>query len=104
MGTGHITRALLAIREGNGSESELDEIEERLRIVADANRCYLPVQEHNLISSILRLFPDDVAAHLAGSCPAGKRTIPTPKVVDLVDGVVTYDQRQELKRPDWTYG
>lgn len=104
LGTGHITRALLAIREGNGSESELDEIEERLRIVADANRCYLPVQEQNLISSILRLFPDDVAAHLGSSCPAGKRTIPTPKVVDLVDGVVTYDQRQELKRPDWTYG
>lgn len=104
LGTGHITRALVRIRDGSGSENELDGIEERLRIVADANRCYLPVQEQNLISSILQLFPEDVAAHLAGGCPAGNRTIPVPKVVDLVDGVITYDQRQEQKRPDWTYG
>jgi NADH:ubiquinone oxidoreductase subunit F (NADH-binding) len=104
LGTGHITRALVRIRDGSGSETELDEIEERLRIVADANRCYLPVQEQNLISSVLRLFPDDVAAHLEGGCLAGNRAIPTPKIVDLVDGVVTYDERQERKRPDWTYG
>ena len=104
LGTGYITRALIRIRDGSGSEDELDEIDQRLRIVADANRCYLPVQEQNLISSIVRLFPDDFAAHLAGACPAGNRKIPPPKVVNLADGVVTYDQRQERKRPDWTYG
>ena len=103
LGTGHITQALVRIRDGSGSESLLDEIEERLRIVADANRCYLPVQEQNLISSILRLFPDDVAAHLAGACPANNRRIPIPKILNLSDGVVTYDERQERKRPDWTY-
>jgi NADH-quinone oxidoreductase subunit F len=28
---------------------------------------------------------------------------PTPKIVDIADGVVTYDARQDRKRPDWTY-
>lgn len=103
LGTGHITEALERIRDGSGSDSDLDMIEERLRVVADANRCYLPVQEQNLISSILGHYPEDFAAHLAGECVADGRTIPTPKLVDLADGVATYDQRQEQKQPDWTY-
>lgn len=103
LGTGHITEALERIRDGSGTDSDLDLIGERLRIVADANRCYLPVEEQNLVSSILRLFPDDVAAHLQGGCVAANRRIPPPKLVDISDGVVVYDQRQEHKRPDWTY-
>lgn len=103
LGTGHITEALERIRDGAGTDRDLDIIEERLRVVADANRCYLPVQEQNLISSILRLYPEDVAAHLEGRCPAGQRAIPTPKLIDLTDGVVSFDKRQEHKQPDWTY-
>lgn len=26
-----------------------------------------------------------------------------PKVVDIADGVVTWDEAQARKRPDWTY-
>lgn len=103
LGTGDITSALEAIRDGHGSDRDLDVISERLRIVADANRCYLPVQEQNLVSSVLRLFPDDVAAHLDGRCLSERASIPTPKILDLAQGVATYDQRQEHKQPDWTY-
>ena len=103
LGTGDITEALENMRDGSGTDRDLDLIEERLRIVADGNRCYLPVQEQNLISSTLGLFPDDVAAHLEGGCVAPDRKIPTPKIVDIADGVVTYDVSQERKRPDWTY-
>jgi len=103
LGTGHITEALERIRDGSGSDHDLDLIEERLRVVADANRCYLPVQEQNLIASILGHYPEDIAAHLAGGCVSDKRTIPTPKIIELADGVATYDQRQEQKQPDWTY-
>jgi NADH:ubiquinone oxidoreductase subunit F (NADH-binding) len=103
LGTGHITSALETLRDGGGSDRELDVIAERLRVVADGNRCYLPVQEQKLISSIIEQFPDDVAAHLEGSCRSDRGKLPTPKIVDLVDGVVTYDERQERKRPDWTY-
>ena len=30
-------------------------------------------------------------------------SVPVPKLVDLVDGVAVYDERQARKRPDWTY-
>ena len=103
LGTGAITAALDRIRVGRGDDSDLGTIEERLRIVTDGNRCYLPVQEQILISSILRTFPSDVAAHLEGWCPSERRHLPTPKLVDLADGVATYDERQDRKRPDWTY-
>jgi NADH-quinone oxidoreductase subunit F len=104
LGTGQITAALERIRTGVGDDGDLGRIEENLRIVADGNRCYIPVQERVMISSLLRAFPSDVAAHLEGRCPADRAVVPTPKILDLVDGVVTYDPRQELKRPDWTYG
>ena len=103
LGTGDITEAVERIRDRAGTARDLDIIEERLRIVADANRCYLPVQEQNLISSILRLYPEDVTAHLDGRCPAAGRAIPTPKLTDLTDGVASFDKRQERKQPDWTY-
>ena len=103
LGTGEITAILERIRTGKGTEHDLAEIETRLRFVADGNRCYLPVQERTMIASILRSFPEDVTAHLAGWCPSARTHIPPPKIVDLVDGVVTWDTRQEHKRPDWTY-
>lgn len=103
LGTGAITAALDRIRTGGGTDADLGVIEERLRVVTDGNRCYLPVQEQIVVSSILRTFPADVAAHLDGYCPSNRREVPTPKIVDLLDGVATYDRRQDLKQPDWTY-
>jgi NADH-quinone oxidoreductase subunit F len=103
LGSGQITAALDRIRTGAGEDSDLGRISENLRIVADGNRCYIPVQERVMVSSILRAFPDDVAAHLEGRCPSERAVIPTPKILDLVDGRVTYDHRQDRKRPDWTY-
>jgi NADH-quinone oxidoreductase subunit F len=103
LGTEHITTAIQTIRDGRGSHRELDVIGERLRVVADGNRCYLPVQERTMISSVLERFPEDFAAHLEGRCLSDRAEIPTPKILDLLDGVVTYDPQQERKRPDWTY-
>ena len=103
LGTGAITEALDRIRTGDGRDADLDTIQRRLQVVADGNRCYLPVQERELISSFLRAFPEDVVAHLDGHCPSDRAELPVPKIVDLADGVVTYDARQMLKRPDWTY-
>jgi NADH-quinone oxidoreductase subunit F len=103
LGTAAITAALDRIRSGSGTDADLGTIEERLRLVTDGNRCYLPVQEQVLISSILRTFPEDVAAHLDGWCPSDGREIATPKLVELTGGVATYDRRQDRKRPDWTY-
>ena len=103
LGTADITAALDRIRTGIGHDGDLGRIEERLRIVTDANRCYLPVQERIVVSSILRAFPDAFAAHLEGTCPSPHRAVPTPQITDLTAGAVTFDPRQDHKRPDWTY-
>jgi hypothetical protein len=89
LGTGAITEALDRIRTGDGRDADLDTIQRRLQVVADGNRCYLPVQERELISSFLRAFPEDVVAHLDGHCPSDRAELPVPKIVDLADGVVT---------------
>ena len=101
-GTGEITDALDRIATGRGDQTQLDRIHERLTTVADANRCYLPVEEQRTISSILRAFPEDFVAHLEHGCPR-PREIPVPKIIDIADHTVVYDQRQATKRPDWTY-
>ena len=56
-----------------------------------------------MVSSILRAFPEEFAEHIElGRCPRPARR-PIPKLVDLADGVATYDERFWPKRPDWTY-
>ena len=103
LGTGAITGALERIAGGRGGDRDLDIIAERLRVVTDGNRCYLPVEEQRVVASLLRAFPDDFATHIeTGRCPR-PRTLPVPKIVDIADGDVTYDPRQATKRPDWTY-
>jgi NADH-quinone oxidoreductase subunit F len=103
LGTTAITDALDRIVDGRGTDLDLDVISERLRIVSDGNRCYLPIEEQRLVSSLLTSFPADFADHLEyGRCPR-PRTLPIPKIVDIADGIVTYDARQARKRPDWTY-
>jgi NADH-quinone oxidoreductase subunit F len=101
LGTGAITDALDRLA-GGGTEQELGVISERLRIVTDASRCYLPAEEKALIASILRSFPDDIADHLEGQCRR-RHDIVIPKIVDITNGTVAYDLDQCRKRPDWTY-
>jgi NADH-quinone oxidoreductase subunit F len=103
LGTEQITLALERIAAGDGTSADLDTVSDRLGVVTDGNRCYLPVQERNLVSGILGEFFDELRAHLDGPCPFDRREAPIPKIVDIADGVVTYDERQRRKRPDWTY-
>ncbi len=102
LGTGAITAALDDIAAGRGSEASIETIRHWLPEVADGNRCFLPVEEQQMLGSILRSFPEDFDAHLAGSCPAPCHVV-IPKLVDLDDDGARYDQRQMRKRPDWTY-
>jgi NADH-quinone oxidoreductase subunit F len=101
-GTGAITTALDDIANGRGTDGSLDSIDHWLSVVADGNRCFLPVEEQQLIGSILRAFPDDFAIHLEGECTRPHRAI-VPKLVDIADGRAVFDDRQMRKRPDWTY-
>jgi NADH-quinone oxidoreductase subunit F len=100
-GTGEVTAYLDRIATGQGTEYEVTVIGARLDTVTDANRCYLGAQEQIVISSLLRHFPEEFAAHLEGAEPAPDLLV--PKIVDIRDGVAIYDERQARKRPDWTY-
>ncbi|MGH9112037.1 MAG: NADH-ubiquinone oxidoreductase-F iron-sulfur binding region domain-containing protein [Acidimicrobiales bacterium] len=102
LGCGAVTERLDLLARGEATPDDLDTIAYRLRTVTDGNRCYLPVQEQRVISSLLQTFPGDVAAALGGQPPAG-RGLDVPKLVDLADGRATYDERQSHKRADWTY-
>ncbi|HVM41195.1 MAG TPA: NADH-ubiquinone oxidoreductase-F iron-sulfur binding region domain-containing protein [Acidimicrobiia bacterium] len=102
-GSGELTEYLARIEAGEGTEGDLELMHARLKTVTDGNRCYLPVQEQRVVSSLLQTFPEEVAAHLDGrGCPLPRRLV-LPKIVDLDGGEVVYDEQQQRKRPDWTY-
>jgi NADH-quinone oxidoreductase subunit F len=102
LGTGAVTEQLESLAAGTAAPDDLDVIAFRLQTVTDGNRCYLPVQERLVVSSILQAFPEELAEALDGT-PRPERGFVVPKLVDLTDGVAVYDERQSLKRPDWTY-
>jgi NADH-quinone oxidoreductase subunit F len=102
LGSGEITTRLERIEAGAGTDGDVEDIVSWLGRVTDGNRCYLPIEERLVVESILRAFPEELAEHLASTCPR-PRHLPIPKLVDLRDGKAVYDERQEHKRPDWTY-
>src|SRR5215217_2427297 len=103
LGGSAITEHLERIELGVGTPDDLDAIVGWLPRVTDGNRCFLAVEEQQLITSVLAAFEPEFHEHLAtGRCPRPRR-LPIPKLVDLADGVVTYDERFWHKRPDWTY-
>ena len=103
-GCGEITRGLELLTAGTGTELDVEVIGARLRSVTDQVRCYLATEEQIVISSMLQRFPEEFALHLEGRCSKEQaRPIEAPKIVDIADGVVTWDEKQSRKQPDWTY-
>ena len=100
-GCGEVTRHLDVLAAGTGDVSDLDVIGRRLRGVTDQNRCFLGEEEQRVISSLLREFPEDFVGGMEGGPPL--EPLPIPKLVDLADGVATYDEAAVRKQPDWTY-
>jgi NADH-quinone oxidoreductase subunit F len=100
-GCGETTRRLDELAEASGDALDMEVIGERLRDVTSQNRCYLGEEEQRIVSSLLRRFPEDFTAQLEGA-PA-LEPLPVPKILDVIDGVATYDAAQLRKLPDWTY-
>lgn len=103
IGSGEITVRLERLETGIGTDEDIAAIGGWLDRVTDGNRCYLAVQEQQLVSSVMRSFPDEFAEHIElHRCPRpGNR--PMPKLLDLIDGTATFDEAFWRKRPDWTY-
>jgi NADH:ubiquinone oxidoreductase subunit F (NADH-binding) len=103
IGSGEITKCLERLETGAGSDDDLRWIGHWLDQVTDGNRCFLAVEEQVMVRSVLRAFPEEFVEHVElGRCPRPRR-LPIPKLVDLVDGVATYDEAFWRKRPDWTF-
>lgn len=103
-GCGEITRSLESLMEGSADEHQVEVIGARLRSVTDQVRCYLATEEQIVIASLLQRFPEEFALHLEGRCSKEQeRPLLAPKIVDIADGVVTWDEKQARKQPDWTY-
>jgi NADH:ubiquinone oxidoreductase subunit F (NADH-binding) len=102
-GCAAITEHLTTIVEGRGEAHDLEVIQARLQSVTDSNRCALGAGEQVVVGSVLRAFPEEVAARVAGG--AGRvADVVVPLVKDVApDGTVTYDLRHRRKRPDWTF-
>jgi NADH-quinone oxidoreductase subunit F len=102
LGTGAITERLDILGAGEAVPDDLEVIAFRLQTCTDGNRCYLPVEERRVVTSILQAFPEEVAEALDGK-PQPSRNLLLPKIVDLGEGGAIYDETQPLKEPDWTY-
>lgn len=102
LGCGEVTSRLDALAAGNGTPEDLEVMAFRLETVTDGNRCYLPVEEQRVVTSIVQAFPEELAVALDGR-PPEPRGLSLPKITDLADGQVWYDDRQARKQPDWTY-
>lgn len=88
-----ITADLEAICSGSAGDEVLGSIATRLRSVTDANRCFLGTEEQLVVSSILRVFPEDIAELLEGRA-ASTRSVHVPLIKDIAaDGTIEYDRR-----------
>ena len=103
LGSSAITEHLERIETGVGSEADLESINGWLSRVTDGSRCYLAMEERQLVGSVLQAFPEEFVEHVEHRACPRPRHLPIPKLVDLVDGVATYDETFWRKRPDWTY-
>ncbi len=102
LGCGAVTDGLDRLAAGAATPEDVEAIAYRLQTVTDGNRCYLPVQEQRVVGSILTAFLAEVDDAIDGRL-VPERGFVLPKLVDLAGGVATYDERQALKQPDWTY-
>ena len=103
IGSGEITRHLEQLETGGGGEDDLRLIVHWLERVTDGRRCYLAVEEQQMVNSVLQAFPEEFVEHVElGRCPRPRR-LPIPKLTDLANGFATYDEAFWRKRPDWTF-
>jgi NADH:ubiquinone oxidoreductase subunit F (NADH-binding) len=97
-----ITAALGHLERHEDAEAQLPVIRRSLETVTDGNRCYLAVQEQQVVASLLQAFPDDVFAHEAGTC-ALDHDVLVPRLVALTDDGFVVDETHRRKNPDWSY-
>lgn len=103
-GTAWITTHLEHMLNGKANAHDLKVIDNALDRVVAGNRCFLPVAERTLISSLLADFTEDFEkATQPGYAP--QRRLDLPKLLDYdpETHAFVYDPKYYLKRPDGSY-
>ena len=84
------------------SQTEWRKLTSLVSTVGDHARCSLGTQHQVLVDSIIRTFPEDLAAHLSGVAePVTPRLI--AELVEFEGDEAVLDARHLDKQPDWTY-
>jgi NADH-quinone oxidoreductase subunit F len=90
------------IAHSQAKADDLDVLDARLQSVADGARCNLATQVQVVVGSVFDLFPESILAHVRDELP-GVEPEPIAAMLDLTEGVVTIDEHQLAKQPDWTF-
>jgi len=94
---------LMRLGHSNLQRTDYDLMRRKVVDVGDRARCYLAVQQQVVLTSILELFGEELAAHLGGD---GVEPVSPELISELIDirgGRAILETRHWDKQPDWTY-
>jgi len=98
-GGGEVTAHLARLLAGAGRLGDVETVLARLTTVVDGRRCDLAAQQRDVVASIIRAFPGDMAAAMQTGYSG--TAVPIRGLRDLVSGRAEWDDRQAHKRADW---
>ncbi len=101
-GGGEVTAYLSKLTSPDGTREDAERLLTRLTSVADNRRCDLAAQLQEVITSILRAFPGDLALAPAISPPT-EWPLLFGRLATLDNGLASIDQKQRYKSPDGSY-
>jgi NADH:ubiquinone oxidoreductase subunit F (NADH-binding) len=103
LGSREITQRLKRVLDGEGTRDDVEDILHVATWTPNGARCFLATEESMMAGSIVRAYPADFEAHLAGTCRL-RHWQGVPKMVDYDEQRgFTYDTNYIRKQPDWTY-
>ena len=98
-GGGEVAAYLDKLGAGAGTAADIDALIARLASLTETRRCDVAARHRDVVSSILRAYPGDVSAALAGAEPREPWTLPL--IADLRDGRAVIAVEPMHRRPDW---
>ncbi|MEW6152480.1 MAG: NADH-ubiquinone oxidoreductase-F iron-sulfur binding region domain-containing protein [Actinomycetota bacterium] len=97
-----LAKVLAKVSASEATKHDAAVFRKRLASVADRSRCFLATQQQVVINSIIELFGDEMAEHLAHRAAPVEPVLIT-ELVDIQGGRAVLDERYRRKQPDWTY-
>jgi NADH:ubiquinone oxidoreductase subunit F (NADH-binding) len=98
-----VAAALDLLREGQASETAVQDLLPLVATLSDGARCDLGPQHERVITSFLEQFPESARAHTVDRI-ASPAVLVAP-ITDIDDeGRVTLDEDHRTKQPDWEHG